>query len=60
MVRGWGAEEDAEVSNGVSKGGFEPTTRDTLDGVEIEIHIPRRENSRLCTPDATAGGTNES
>jgi hypothetical protein len=40
VVRGWGAEEDAEVSNGVSNGGFEPTTRDTLDGVEIEIPIP--------------------
>jgi hypothetical protein len=38
--RGWGAEEKAEVSNGVSNGGFEPRTRDTLRGVRKEIPIP--------------------
>jgi len=40
VVRGWGAEEEAEVSNGVSNGGFEPRTRDTLGGVRKEIPIP--------------------
>jgi transposase-like protein len=38
--RGWGAEEKAEVSNGVSNGGFEPRTRDTLGGARKEIPIP--------------------
>jgi hypothetical protein len=50
VVRGWGAEEDVEVSNGVSKRGFEPTTRDTLDGVEIEIPIPDHHGPVSLTP----------
>lgn len=41
----WESKNVSNVSPGtawVSKGGIEPTTRDTLDGVEIEIPIPYR------------------
>ncbi len=34
------AEEGAEVSSVVSKGGFEPRPRDTLGDVEIDFPIP--------------------
>jgi len=44
VIRGWGAEEEAEVSSGVSRGGFEPRTRDTLGGVEFDFPAP---NSRI-------------
>ena len=40
VIRGWGAEEGAEVSSGVSKGGFEPRPRDTLGGVKIDFPVP--------------------
>ena len=40
VVRGWGAQEEAEVSNGSSRGGFGFRMRGTLDGVEKQIPIP--------------------
>ncbi len=49
MVRGWGAEEDAEVSNGVSRGGFGFGMRDTLGGVRKQIPIlPARFRAWAC------------
>ena len=46
VVRGWGAEEEAEVSNGGSRGGFVFGMRGTLDGVEKEIPIPKPRRRR--------------
>ena len=40
MVRGWGAEEDAGVSNGSSLGRFGVRTRGTIDAVGKQIPIP--------------------
>jgi hypothetical protein len=40
VIRGWGAEEEAEVSNGGSRGGFGFGMRGTLDAAEKEIPIP--------------------
>jgi len=40
VIRGWGAEEEAEASSVVSKEGFELRTRDTLGGVERGFPIP--------------------
>jgi hypothetical protein len=42
-----GAEEDAEVSNGSSRGGFGFGLRGTLDGVEKQIPIPETNSSCL-------------
>ena len=44
VVRGWGAKEDAKVSNGSSRGEFGFRMRGTLDGVEKQIPIPYRVN----------------
>jgi len=44
-VRGGGAKEDAEVSNGFSRGGSGVRMRGTLDGVEKQIPIP---DCQLC------------
>ena len=41
MVRGWGAEDDAEVSNGRSLGGFGFGMRGMLDAAGEEIPIPK-------------------
>lgn len=40
-VRGGGAKEDKEVSNGRSRRGFGFSMRGTLDGVEKQIPIPQ-------------------
>jgi hypothetical protein len=46
VVRGWGTEEDAEVSDARSHRGFGFGMRDTLGGVRKQIPIPERRPSR--------------